>query len=154
MLNPAQGFLLSLAFYGWTGCSLDLRSHKKEVQWEPMIPSATEQAFPTHEGSCVPRDRPAPRKVVHVNGNTSDEALSMLSGGKALLPGRAVRGERSGTPPKSFCKQSDVGCHLLQSVNRTSRWPMLTVILDFISHRALQSFNGAVCVVIKHCSLA
>ncbi|XP_054437149.1 G-protein coupled receptor 143 [Pteronotus mesoamericanus] len=81
MLNPAQGFLLSLAFYGWTGCSLAWRSRRKEVQWEPMIPSTTEQPFPTHEGSCVRRDNPAPRKVARVNGHTSDEAPSMLSEG-------------------------------------------------------------------------
>ncbi|XP_037013470.2 G-protein coupled receptor 143 [Artibeus jamaicensis] len=81
MLNPAQGLLLSLAFYGWTGCSLDLRPPRREIQWEPVMSSATEQAFPSHERPCVPRDSPAPRKLVRVNGHTSDEALSMLSAG-------------------------------------------------------------------------
>ncbi|XP_066214013.1 G-protein coupled receptor 143 isoform X2 [Saccopteryx leptura] len=83
ILNPAQGFLLSLAFYGWSGCSLDFQSPRKEIQWESMT-SAAERAFPSHEGPCVPRDSPAPRKVVRVGGHTSDEALSMLSEGKAL----------------------------------------------------------------------
>lgn len=82
ILNPAQGFLLSLAFYGWTGCGLGLQAPRKEIQWESMTTSATERVFPTQEGSCVPRDSPASRKVLRVGGHTSDEALSMLSEGK------------------------------------------------------------------------
>ncbi|XP_059536409.1 G-protein coupled receptor 143 isoform X1 [Myotis daubentonii] len=81
ILNPAQGFLLSLAFYGWTGCRLDLQSPRKEIQWEPMTSSAAERACPTHRGPCAPGDSPASRKVARVGGHTSDEALSMLSGG-------------------------------------------------------------------------
>ncbi|XP_045711758.1 G-protein coupled receptor 143 [Phyllostomus hastatus] len=82
MLNPAQGFLLSLAFYGWTGCSLPLRSPRSEVQWEPMMPSTAERAFPTHQHPCAPcSDSATPWKLVRVNGHTSDEALSMLSAG-------------------------------------------------------------------------
>ncbi|EPQ16781.1 G-protein coupled receptor 143 [Myotis brandtii] len=81
ILNPAQGFLLSLAFYGWTGCRLDLQSPRKEIQWEPMTSSAAERACPAHQGRCTPGDSPASRKVARVGGHTSDEALSMLSGG-------------------------------------------------------------------------
>ncbi|XP_023601203.1 G-protein coupled receptor 143, partial [Myotis lucifugus] len=81
ILNPAQGFLLSLAFYGWTGCRLDLQSPRKEIQWEPMTSSAAERACPAHQGPCAPGDSPASRKVARVGGHTSDEALSMLSGG-------------------------------------------------------------------------
>lgn len=83
ILNPAQGFLLSLAFYGWSGCSLHFQAPRKEIQWESMT-SAAEQAFPSHEGSCVPRDSASSRKVARVGGHTSDEALSMLSEGKSL----------------------------------------------------------------------
>ncbi|KAM7044517.1 G-protein coupled receptor 143 [Molossus nigricans] len=81
ILNPAQGFLLSLAFYGWTGCSLDFQSSRKEIQWESMTSSAAERAGPAHEGSCAPPDGPAARKGVRVGGHTSDEALSLLSEG-------------------------------------------------------------------------
>ncbi|XP_054576260.1 G-protein coupled receptor 143 [Eptesicus fuscus] len=81
ILNPAQGFLLSLAFYGWTGCRLDVQSPRKEIQWEPMTSSAAERACPAHQGPCVPGGSPASRKVARVGGHTSDEALSMLSGG-------------------------------------------------------------------------
>ncbi|KAM5197249.1 G-protein coupled receptor 143 isoform 2-T2 [Hipposideros larvatus] len=81
ILNPAQGFLLSLAFYGWMGCGLNFRSPRKEIQWESMTTSATERAFLTQGGSCVPRDSPASRKVLHVSRHTSDEALSILSEG-------------------------------------------------------------------------
>ncbi|XP_016063057.1 PREDICTED: G-protein coupled receptor 143, partial [Miniopterus natalensis] len=71
VLNPAQGFLLSLAFYGWTGCRLDFQPPRKELQWEPVTSSA----------ACAPRGSPAPRKAARAGGHTSDEALSMLSGG-------------------------------------------------------------------------
>ncbi|XP_036281532.1 G-protein coupled receptor 143 isoform X2 [Pipistrellus kuhlii] len=81
ILNPAQGFLLSLAFYGWTGCRLDFQSPRKEIQWEPMTSSAAERACPAHQGPCVPGGSPASRKVARGGGHTSDEALSMLSGG-------------------------------------------------------------------------
>lgn len=72
---------MSLAFYGWTGCSLDFQAPRKEIRWDSMT-SATEQPFPTPEGSCGPRDSPTARKALRVGGHTSDEALSMLSEGK------------------------------------------------------------------------
>ncbi|XP_074180307.1 G-protein coupled receptor 143 isoform X2 [Rhinolophus sinicus] len=81
ILNPAQGFLLSLAFYGWTGCGLGIQSPRKEIQWESMTTSAAERAFPTQEGSCAPHDGPVSRKALHVSRHTSDEALSILSEG-------------------------------------------------------------------------
>lgn len=76
VLNPAQGFLLSLAFYGWTGCRLDFQPPRKEIQWEPVTSSA----------ACA-RGSPASRKAARAGGHTSDEALSMLSGGKAAEAG-------------------------------------------------------------------
>lgn len=108
ILNPAQGFLLSLAFYGWTGCSLDFQASRKEIQWESVTSSAAERACPTHEGSCVPRDGPTARKAVRVGGHTSDEALSMLSEGKAPA---ARAGELWGPGPsqKPCSEQAGVG---------------------------------------------
>jgi len=81
ILNPAQGFLLSLAFYGWTGCSLQFQSPRKEIQWESVASSAAERTCLSPEGSRVPREHPTCRKVAHVGGHTSDEALCMLSEG-------------------------------------------------------------------------
>ncbi|KAF5920744.1 hypothetical protein HPG69_010278 [Diceros bicornis minor] len=83
ILNPAQGFLLSLAFYGWTGCSLDFQSPRKEIQWESMTTSAAERVHRSPEGSCVPHESLTSRKVAGVSEHTSDEALSMLSEGNA-----------------------------------------------------------------------
>ncbi|KAI6048741.1 G-protein coupled receptor 143 [Marmota monax] len=76
ILNPAQGFLLSLAFYGWTGCRMGLQSPKMVIQWESMTTSAAEVV-----GSCVRPENLTCRKVAPVGGHTSDEALSMLSEG-------------------------------------------------------------------------
>ncbi|KAG8505939.1 G-protein coupled receptor 143 [Galemys pyrenaicus] len=84
ILNPAQGFLLSLAFHGWTGCGLDTQAPWKELQWQSLTTSATEPALGSPEGSCVPRESPASRKVVHGSrGHASDETLSLLSEGNA-----------------------------------------------------------------------
>ncbi|XP_032187732.1 G-protein coupled receptor 143 isoform X5 [Mustela erminea] len=81
ILNPAQGFLLSLAFYGWTGCSLEFRSPRKAIQWESVVTSAGERTCLSPEGSHVPCEHPTCRKAAGVGGHTSDEALSMLSEG-------------------------------------------------------------------------
>ncbi|XP_062939867.1 G-protein coupled receptor 143-like [Cynocephalus volans] len=80
ILNPAQGFLLSLAFYGWTGCSLDFQAPRKEIQWESMTTSVAEGTYPSPVGSCVPSENTTSR-MARVSGHTSDEALSMLSEG-------------------------------------------------------------------------
>ncbi|XP_077920928.1 G-protein coupled receptor 143 isoform X3 [Halichoerus grypus] len=96
ILNPAQGFLLSLAFYGWTGCSLQFQSPRKEIQWESVASSAAERTCLSPEGSRVPREHPTCRKVAHVGGHTSDEALCMLSEGKPSL-------NREKNPDSSGC---------------------------------------------------
>ncbi|XP_045852427.1 G-protein coupled receptor 143 isoform X2 [Meles meles] len=81
ILNPAQGFLLSLAFYGWTGCSLEFRSPRKEIQWESVVTSTCERTCLSPEGSRVACEHRTCGKVAGVGGHTSDEALSMLSEG-------------------------------------------------------------------------
>ncbi|XP_032447929.1 G-protein coupled receptor 143 [Lynx canadensis] len=81
ILNPAQGFLLSLAFYGWTGCSLEFQSPRKEIQWESMATSAAEQPCLSPDGSSAPGESLTPRKVLRLGGHVSDEALSLLSEG-------------------------------------------------------------------------
>lgn len=104
ILNPAQGFLLSLALYGWTGCSLEFQSPRKEIQWESMATSATERTCLSPEGSCMPREHPTCGKVGRAGGHTSDEALSMLSEGKPCLL-RQVRRRNPGPAWKSCLKQ-------------------------------------------------
>ncbi|KAM6144005.1 G-protein coupled receptor 143 [Erethizon dorsatum] len=101
ILNPAQGFLLSLAFYGWTGCSLDFQSSKVLIQWESMTTSATEGAYQPPEGSCVSAEKLASGKVAHVMGYTSDEALSMPSEGSdaSTIEIHTASGSRSGNAP-------------------------------------------------------
>ncbi|XP_043427036.1 G-protein coupled receptor 143 isoform X1 [Prionailurus bengalensis] len=81
ILNPAQGFLLSLAFYGWTGCSLEFQSPRKEIRWESMATSAAEQPYLSPDGSSAPGESLTPRKVLRLGGHVSDEALSLLSEG-------------------------------------------------------------------------
>ncbi|XP_062939890.1 G-protein coupled receptor 143-like [Cynocephalus volans] len=81
ILNPAQGFFLSLAFYGWTGCSLDFQAPRMEIQWESMTTSVAEGTYPSPVGSCVPSVNTTSRKMARVSGHTSDKALSMLSEG-------------------------------------------------------------------------
>uniref|UniRef100_A0A673VST3 G protein-coupled receptor 143 n=1 Tax=Suricata suricatta TaxID=37032 RepID=A0A673VST3_SURSU len=92
ILNPAQGFLLSLAFYGWTGCSLELQSPKKEIQWESLGTSAAEQTSVSPDGPGVPRESPTSRTAVRVGGQASDEALSLLSEGEPRLLVQVNRG--------------------------------------------------------------
>ncbi|XP_039090179.1 G-protein coupled receptor 143 [Hyaena hyaena] len=75
LLNPAQGFLLSLVFYGWTGCSLDLQRPEKEIRWQSLGTSLSPDV------SGEPRESPVSRKPVRVGGQASDETLSLLSEG-------------------------------------------------------------------------
>lgn len=84
ILNPAQGFLLSLAFYGWTGCRLILPGPSKEIQWDSMTTSATEGAPPSPGGPHEPGEGLTPKKELPGGAHTSDEALSVLSEGKSL----------------------------------------------------------------------
>ncbi|XP_068389050.1 G-protein coupled receptor 143 [Eschrichtius robustus] len=81
ILNPAQGFLLSLAFHGWTGCRPAFRAPRKEIQWESMSTSAAERGPPSPKGSREARESRAAGKEVRAGGHTSDEALSLLSEG-------------------------------------------------------------------------
>ncbi|XP_005406603.1 PREDICTED: G-protein coupled receptor 143 isoform X1 [Chinchilla lanigera] len=113
ILNPAQGFLLSLAFYGWTGCSLDFQSPKMLIQWESMTTSAAEGTCHPPEGSCVPG------KVAPVREHTSDEALSMLSGGSdaSTIEIHTASGSHSGNaldavPQAQGDLSSEAGCNI------------------------------------------
>nr|ACJ61277.1 G-protein coupled receptor 143 variant 5 [Bos taurus]ACJ61278.1 G-protein coupled receptor 143 variant 6 [Bos taurus] len=106
ILNPAQGFLLSLAFYGWTGCRLTLPGPSKEIQWDSMTTSATEGAPPSPGGPQEPGEGPAPKKELPGGTHTSDEALSLLSEGSggSTIEIHIASGSRGGKAPDSLPK--------------------------------------------------
>ncbi|XP_045146618.1 G-protein coupled receptor 143 [Echinops telfairi] len=81
MLNPAQGFLLSLAFYGWAGCGLDLRAPRKELQWESLTSPEAERTCVSPVDSGELYEDHGTRKTAQGFGHPSDEALSLLSEG-------------------------------------------------------------------------
>ncbi|XP_047699735.1 G-protein coupled receptor 143 isoform X1 [Prionailurus viverrinus] len=103
ILNPAQGFLLSLAFYGWTGCSLEFQSPRKEIRWESMATSAAEQPYLSPDGSSAPGESLTPRKVLQLGGHVSDEALSLLSEVKTGLTWEEVLPEAITFSAPSLC---------------------------------------------------
>ncbi|XP_034971863.2 G-protein coupled receptor 143 [Zootoca vivipara] len=80
VLNPMQGFLFTLAFYGWTGWKLDLRWRKSEIPWESMSTStAAENAYSLPSGNSV--NFPDSKKTTAEPNHQADETLSMLSEG-------------------------------------------------------------------------
>ncbi|KAG8589839.1 hypothetical protein GDO81_006540 [Engystomops pustulosus] len=94
ILNPMQGFLFTLAFYGWTGWSIRLRSQQKEIPWEPVSSSsAVESARNGMIGSFLnyPGYIQDPNKSEMGNSNQTDEALSMLSEGNGSISQRITR---------------------------------------------------------------
>ncbi|KAF7254370.1 hypothetical protein EYD10_00887 [Varanus komodoensis] len=80
VLNPMQGFLFTLAFYGWTGWKLDLQWQKSEIPWESMSTSAAaENAYALPSGNSV--NFHDSKKTPVAPNHQTDEALSMLSEG-------------------------------------------------------------------------
>ncbi|KAM3836945.1 G-protein coupled receptor 143 [Vipera latastei] len=80
VLNPMQGFLFTLAFYGWTGWNLDLQWQKNPIPWDSLSTStAAGNGYALPSGSSV---------NFHDSNKTStepiyqtDETLSILSEG-------------------------------------------------------------------------
>ncbi|KAE8623089.1 hypothetical protein XENTR_v10005488 [Xenopus tropicalis] len=84
ILNPMQGFLFTLAFYGWTGWNVDFNFRQKETAWERVSTSTiTETAHNGTNGSFL--DYPGyiqnQNKTEIGNSQQTDEALSILSEG-------------------------------------------------------------------------
>ncbi|XP_064356810.1 G-protein coupled receptor 143 isoform X2 [Dromaius novaehollandiae] len=80
VLNPMQGFLFTLAFYGWTGWRVDLKWQKREIRWESMSSSTVgENAYPSpvNYQSNVHDSK----KILTTDSQQTDEAISMLSEG-------------------------------------------------------------------------
>lgn len=83
-----QGFLFTLAFYGWTGWKVDFKWRKKETQWESLSTSATEKVYaPPGENVMNFHDS---IKTITPN-NETDETLSMLSDGNFANDNRVTR---------------------------------------------------------------
>uniref|UniRef100_A0A8D0KP45 G-protein coupled receptor 143 n=1 Tax=Salvator merianae TaxID=96440 RepID=A0A8D0KP45_SALMN len=80
VLNPMQGFLFTLAFYGWTGWKLDLQWRKSEIPWESVSTStAAENAYTLPSGNSV--NFHDSKKPAIAPDSQPDEALGMLSEG-------------------------------------------------------------------------
>ncbi|XP_074839441.1 G-protein coupled receptor 143 [Carettochelys insculpta] len=94
VLNPVQGFLFTLAFYGWTGWKLNLKWQKREIPWESMSTSAVAgNGCPSPIGSSVnyQNNIPDSRKTTDAGSQQMDEALSMLSEGNIISDARLPR---------------------------------------------------------------
>ncbi|TFJ97282.1 endoplasmic reticulum membrane-associated RNA degradation protein [Platysternon megacephalum] len=84
VLNPMQGFLFTLTFYGWTGWKLNLKWQKREIPWESMSTSAVaDNSYPSAIGSSVNYQSNIhdSKKTTAASSQQTDEALSMLSEG-------------------------------------------------------------------------
>ncbi|XP_034613201.1 G-protein coupled receptor 143 isoform X2 [Trachemys scripta elegans] len=84
VLNPMQGFLFTLTFYGWTGWKLNLKWQKREIPWESMSTSAVaDNGYPSAIGSSVNYQSNIhdSKKTTAASSQQTDEALSMLSEG-------------------------------------------------------------------------
>ncbi|XP_048389159.1 G-protein coupled receptor 143 [Stegostoma tigrinum] len=82
ILNPMQGFLSTLAFYGWTGWDFDFRFQKNEIQWEFPTTSTTAEnecdnpvaASLNYHDNLQERE-----KVMTENSHDSNDELCALS---------------------------------------------------------------------------
>ncbi|XP_030057482.1 G-protein coupled receptor 143 [Microcaecilia unicolor] len=85
ILNPMQGFLFTLAFYGWRGCDVDLNLRRREIPWESISTSASPEnvyTSPNVSSLNYPSYMQDAKKAEMGNSQqTDDEALSILSEG-------------------------------------------------------------------------
>uniref|UniRef100_A0A8C0H5P4 G-protein coupled receptor 143 n=1 Tax=Chelonoidis abingdonii TaxID=106734 RepID=A0A8C0H5P4_CHEAB len=89
VLNPMQGFLFTLTFYGWTGWKLSLKWQKREIPWESMSTSAdADNGYPSAIGSSVNYQSNIhdSKKTTAASSQQTDEALSILSEGNTTIP--------------------------------------------------------------------
>ncbi|XP_063161149.1 G-protein coupled receptor 143 [Candoia aspera] len=78
VLNPMQGFLFTLAFYGWTGWNLDVQWQKSKIPWDSMSTStAPENGYALPSGNSV--NFHDSKKTPTVPSHQTDETLSILS---------------------------------------------------------------------------
>ncbi|XP_043548649.1 G-protein coupled receptor 143 [Chiloscyllium plagiosum] len=86
ILNPMQGFLSTLAFYGWTGWDFDFRFQKNEIQWE--LPTASASAENEYENPVAASLNyhdylQECEKMMTENSHDSNDELCALSEGSA-----------------------------------------------------------------------
>nr|XP_033804251.1 G-protein coupled receptor 143 [Geotrypetes seraphini] len=84
ILNPMQGFLFTLAFYGWTGCDVDLNLWRSESPYESISTSASPENIytsPNESSLNYPSYMQDAKKAEIGNSQQTDEALSILSEG-------------------------------------------------------------------------
>uniref|UniRef100_A0A8C8S294 G-protein coupled receptor 143 n=1 Tax=Pelusios castaneus TaxID=367368 RepID=A0A8C8S294_9SAUR len=94
VLNPMQGFLFTLAFYGWTGWNLNLKWQRREIPWESMsISAVADHAYPSPVGSSVnyQNNNPDAKTTAVASSQQTDEALSRLSEGNITSADRLSR---------------------------------------------------------------
>ncbi|XP_050820337.1 G-protein coupled receptor 143 [Gopherus flavomarginatus] len=93
VLNPMQGFLFTLTFYGWTGWKLSLKWQKREIPWESMSTSAVaDNGYPSAIGSSVNyQSNIHDSKTTAASSQQTDEALSILSEGNNTSDDRLSR---------------------------------------------------------------
>lgn len=73
-----QGFLFTLAFYGWTGWRVDLKWRKREIPWESMSSSTVgKNAYPSPVN--YQSNIHDSKKILTTDSQQTDEAISMLS---------------------------------------------------------------------------
>uniref|UniRef100_A0A8D2PRE9 G-protein coupled receptor 143 n=1 Tax=Zosterops lateralis melanops TaxID=1220523 RepID=A0A8D2PRE9_ZOSLA len=90
VLNPMQGFLFTLAFYGWTGWRVDLKWRKREIPWESLSSStAGENAYPAPVN--YQSNIHDSKKISTTDSQQTDEAISMLSEGNTSSDERLTR---------------------------------------------------------------
>ncbi|RMC06483.1 hypothetical protein DUI87_15919 [Hirundo rustica rustica] len=78
VLNPMQGFLFTLAFYGWTGWRVDLKWRKREIPWESMSSSTVgENTYPAPVNYQT--NIHDSKKILTPDSQQTDEAICMLS---------------------------------------------------------------------------
>ncbi|KAM6448269.1 G-protein coupled receptor 143 isoform 1-T1 [Liasis olivaceus] len=80
VLNPMQGFLFTLAFYGWTGWNLDFQWQKSQIPWDSLSTStAAANGYALPSGNSV--NFHDSKKTPAVPSRQTDETLSILSEG-------------------------------------------------------------------------
>ncbi|CAM2096685.1 unnamed protein product [Caretta caretta] len=111
VLNPMQGFLFTLAFYGWTGWKLNLKWQKREIPWESMSTSAVaDNGYPSAVGSSVNYQSNIhnSKKTTIASSQQTDEALSMLSEDELQLYGLGFYDGKSCSQPISGSDASTI----------------------------------------------
>ncbi|XP_007433648.1 G-protein coupled receptor 143 [Python bivittatus] len=80
VLNPMQGFLFTLAFYGWTGWNLDFQWQKSQIPWDSLSTStAAANGYALPSGNSV--NFHDSKKTPAMPSHQTDETLSILSEG-------------------------------------------------------------------------